>query len=640
MIATDTDRGRKSAKNGRNGSAGANCNAPGNRYVDARGRVLFVSSGLGTASCATFHRKPNGSLERVVSKHMPLQPSFEAAQKDLDDYARLRSLRTYQDPPAESLPSAMLQPERPKSPNGARPAAGPEPSAEKVHLIPIDRIDTSPYQTREAFDEAELADLADSLKTQGLLQPVLVRPKLHRYELVAGERRLRAAMRAKWTQIPAIVRRLNDRQAAEATAAENLQRKNLNAIEEAKAYEMLLGAEDGPTQAELAQRLKISQPVISNALRLLDLPAKPWQAWIISGEMSPTHARAILPIAKSPKLLASLAEVVARWLKEDGELVPIEAFKDDIAHGFLGQHAGQLAGRWWSQRLGQFLPALKLSDEQRAEAELVDFAGETWAGNRAVIDQAWAAEEDRLLAKREKKEQAAANGKAAAGSKADRSAIEARERSAEQRARRRREIRTDWLRLLMAREIRSNRMTASGLDRLLLVAATEWSGKNSGGWYQNLESTLTDRVQAGGEYLDGTLWAMVAALEESDLSDVLETFSAGLFWDAHEDRPEPCVPAEAVEAAARYFRVNLEEAWTAEKLGPLTEAWLNAHNLDELRAMAEHANVMARAGCGKKELVGEVAAASFPLPKELAFEEEDDEPAQKARKTKKGKAKR
>jgi len=160
--------------------------------------------------------------------------------------------------------------------------------------INIDDISANPYQPRTVWDEQELADLADSMKTNGLVQPIIVRPAGSRFELIAGERRLRAARLASMKTIPALVRPATDEQLLELALVENIHRTDLNPIERAKAYQNYLNT-FSLTQAEAAEHLGENRSVIANYLRLLDLPDEIKQMLAL-GQLSMGHARAILSL--------------------------------------------------------------------------------------------------------------------------------------------------------------------------------------------------------------------------------------------------------------------------------------------------------------------------------------------------------
>ena len=160
--------------------------------------------------------------------------------------------------------------------------------------IDLGLVDRNPYQPRQQFDEAEMADLCDSIRVHGFLQPILVRPFNGRYQIIAGERRFRAAQLANWLQVPVMVREVDDRQLAELAIVENIQRKDLNALEKAASFARYL-QEYGCTQEELAGRLNIDRSTVANLIRLLELP-EAVKSLLASGEITQGHARALLPL--------------------------------------------------------------------------------------------------------------------------------------------------------------------------------------------------------------------------------------------------------------------------------------------------------------------------------------------------------
>lgn len=191
-----------------------------------------------------------------------------------------------------------------------RPAAPAAPQSENgIRYIELDHIERSRFQPRTDFDPGQLRELADSIKQRGVVQPLLVRPlgkgvTPSRYELIAGERRWRAAREAGLTQIPALVRDASDQEALEIALIENLQREDLNAIEEAHAYQQLT-SQFKLTQEQIAEKVGRSRAAVANSLRLLGLPAEV-QSWIADGRLSVGHAKAILglAIAEEQRLVA------------------------------------------------------------------------------------------------------------------------------------------------------------------------------------------------------------------------------------------------------------------------------------------------------------------------------------------------
>ncbi|MGI8706107.1 MAG: ParB/RepB/Spo0J family partition protein [Sphingomicrobium sp.] len=178
-----------------------------------------------------------------------------------------------------------------------------------VREVEIGRIRPNPAQPRMQFDEESIGELAESIAQRGVLQPILLRPDGEYYQLVAGERRWRAAQRAQLHRIPAIVRDIDDSAAAEIALIENIQREDLNAIEEAEGYKQLIDRY-GHSQEDVARLIHKSRSHVANLLRLLDLPAAVKQS-LLRGDISMGHARAIAT-AQDPEDLAR--QIVAKGL--------------------------------------------------------------------------------------------------------------------------------------------------------------------------------------------------------------------------------------------------------------------------------------------------------------------------------------
>ena len=186
----------------------------------------------------------------------------------------------------------------------------PDPGWEKVQLIPLDRIRPNPRQPRQDMDPEALSNLADSIREQGVLLPILVRPAEEGdgFELVAGERRWRASMEADLKEIPALVREWDDGQSLEITILENVQREDLNPVETARGYESLIQLY-GYSHKKVGRRVGKNRTTITNMLRLLKLP-KPVLDWVVTGELFIGHARALLALEDNPERLMKLAEEV------------------------------------------------------------------------------------------------------------------------------------------------------------------------------------------------------------------------------------------------------------------------------------------------------------------------------------------
>lgn len=193
--------------------------------------------------------------------------------------------------------------------------------------IALDLIDRNPFQPRHNFDDAEIASLAESLKEHDILQPIVVRQIGDRFQLISGERRLRAAGIAGWESIPALVREADDRLVAELAIVENLQRQDLNPLEKAISFQRYLEQHDA-TQSELADRIKVDRSTIANLVRLLDLPDAVKSA-LHSGEISQGHARALLPLGEEQ----IQSEFASRIAKEGWSVRATEQAVQDFLNG-------------------------------------------------------------------------------------------------------------------------------------------------------------------------------------------------------------------------------------------------------------------------------------------------------------------
>jgi ParB family chromosome partitioning protein len=199
------------------------------------------------------------------------------------------------------LPSARM------APPAAAPAPPPvSPAGDAVHHIAVELIDRNPYQTRMHVEEPALDELAASIRASGVLQPITVRPLPEgRYQLITGWRRWLGSQRAGKTTVPAIVRQVSNEQAMEMTIVENLQREDLNPIEEARAFERL-SREFGLTQEQIAIRTGKERASVANFLRLLKLPAEV-QTMIQAGELSMGHAKVLMAL-DTPSGVIKMAE--------------------------------------------------------------------------------------------------------------------------------------------------------------------------------------------------------------------------------------------------------------------------------------------------------------------------------------------
>ncbi|MEX2103702.1 MAG: ParB/RepB/Spo0J family partition protein [Bacilli bacterium] len=206
--------------------------------------------------------------------------------------------------------------------------------SEAVTEIEIKQLRPNPYQPRKHFEHSRIEELAQSIKEHGLIQPIIVRKVLRGYEIVAGERRYRAAQMAKLEHIPAVVREMTEQQVMEVAIIENLQREDLNVMEVAEAYQKLM-IEFHLTQEELALKVGKSRPHVANFLRLLQLPHI-IQEYVSRGTLSMGHARAILGIKDNQHMMAIAKRAIEEewsvreleeWIQRINERVPRETKK-------------------------------------------------------------------------------------------------------------------------------------------------------------------------------------------------------------------------------------------------------------------------------------------------------------------------
>jgi ParB family chromosome partitioning protein len=220
---------------------------------------------------------------------------------------------------------------------GAAPPTAPVPTAaarasDGLRTIAIEDVHPSPGQPRKTFDDARLDELAASIKAQGIIQPLVVRLReAGGYELIAGERRWRAAQRAGLHEVPAVVRDVAEKRAFEMALVENLQREDLNPIEEAQGFERLID-EFGYTQEALAARVGKDRSTVANALRLLRLPTSV-RGLVTEGRLQMGHARALLGLERADAIERLARRVVARELSVRQVEALVKRERDDAASG-------------------------------------------------------------------------------------------------------------------------------------------------------------------------------------------------------------------------------------------------------------------------------------------------------------------
>ena len=247
--------------------------------------------------------------------------------------------------------------------------SGSEPEAS----LPIASIVRNPDQPRKSFDETQLSELSDSIKQNGVLQPILVRKKGDKYEIVAGERRYQASKLAGLKEIPAIVREIDDAEVFQLALIENLQRSDLTPIEEARGYRQLLDTK-GLTQEGLAKILSKSRSAIANTLRLMDLPQEV-QDLMEEGQITAGHARAILAVPTGEGRIKLAQKVVAENLtvRQTENLAPLfSVTRDEIKPKNPAPQYFKRAARTLRQALDTTVKVKQVRGKNKIEIEFKD----------------------------------------------------------------------------------------------------------------------------------------------------------------------------------------------------------------------------------------------------------------------------
>lgn len=247
--------------------------------------------------------------------------------------------------------------------------SGSEPEAS----LPIASIVRNPDQPRKSFDETQLSELSDSIKQNGVLQPILVRKKGDKYEIVAGERRYQASKLAGLKEIPAIVREIDDAEVFQLALIENLQRSDLTPIEEARGYRQLLDTK-GLTQEGLAKILSKSRSAIANTLRLMDLPQEV-QDMMEEGQITAGHARAILAVPTEEGRIKLAQKVVAENLtvRQTENLAPLfSVTRDEIKPKNPAPQYFKRAARTLRQALDTTVKVKQVRGKNKIEIEFKD----------------------------------------------------------------------------------------------------------------------------------------------------------------------------------------------------------------------------------------------------------------------------
>lgn len=263
--------------------------------------------------------------------------------------------------------SALL----PNAGGSPEPAAARQPSAGGVISLAIEEIQPDRLQPRRHFDEEKIEELASSIRAKGVIQPILVRKEGNSYRIVAGERRWRASQRAGLKAVPALVKEVTERQAFELALIENIQREDLNAIEEAEAYRRLID-EFGLTQEACAERVGKDRSSIANSLRLLRLPDEVKDS-LVDGSLNMGHARALLGLADDSAIRRAAAEVASKKLsvRQTEQLVRKEKASTTKPEAKAGKETDQTHVRAVEEKLQRALGTkVKLADRGKGRGRI------------------------------------------------------------------------------------------------------------------------------------------------------------------------------------------------------------------------------------------------------------------------------
>lgn len=516
----------------------------------------------------------------------------------------------------------------------AGPAVAARPRFEPVEPADLapKLIDPSPFQPRVTFPAEEISRLAHSISELGLLQPILVRSKGQRFELVDGERRLRAVKQLKLPTIRAEIAEQTDAQARAIVLVSALQRKELNAIEEARAFRVAIDAGDAAGPTELAAQLGLSQGHVSNRLCLLGLP-EPVQKRIISQEIPPTHARHLVPLKDHPKLLGRIVKDICGG---NGDIGSVNDFADDVDWRVRNE-TEPIGGSEHVTELRRSVPRFKPTAAEREQLGIIELKGyngkpEEWATNTTL----WKKLQAEHITRQKK---AGSNGKAAGKAKPltpaqQKAAFEEERRKAKERTaqfrRRLYEWKIDWLRYLIGMTIRDE----AGLETSTAVRLLMYFAASNNTWrtltaIEERTSTLATLLRGRGiktpiKNSSPDIWTGLAALENAEAIGTLAVkFLGECFWIiGGGGEPNPCVPAADVEAIADFLCIDLARAWKAEQAGPLSEAYWNLHTKDQLANLIDSLGVElsayikpGRSKAGIAEALLE--SGKLPLPKEI-----------------------
>lgn len=532
---------------------------------------------------------------------------------------------------------------KPQRKRAARTKAATTPKPTECQQVPVTTMDlptaaiaASPFQPRREFAVPEIEQLAGSIATDGLIHPIAVRPTADGYELVDGERRLRACRHLGLPTIRAEVGEFSDAQVMRIVVASAMQRRDLNPIEEAIAFKRAIeaGVAAGPT--ELARQLGVSQGHVSNRLRMLELP-EDWQARVISGEIPPTHARHLIKYRDCPRIL----EEVARAIKGDpwDELYHCKCTVEDFAQGvevIAREQTCQLGGKYRSSETHwQDVPVFTPTDEQIAELQVIEMDPRPGAKGeperRAANVELWDKLQAEFLASRDAKAEKRAEKKAAAKpgkelTAAERKQLAAEEkakakRQAEQFARRLGEWYTDWMAYLVARRLK----TDATMQELLVIAChfADTAPPPSAHMVESLKRACKDRAPDVTTGRCCSPMEPLTQLGEMEIEAVLGQVLSEWFF-AGDSGPLRAIGPADLDLLVTYLVIERKAEWRADQAGPLSEAYWNLHSKDQLVDLAKELAVEVEQPAKKGDLVAAFMARNGMEIEPVAFPAELD----------------
>lgn len=539
------------------------------------------------------------------------------------------------------MPAATKQP---------RKKALKKPSAKAAEItdvptttmdLPVAAIAACPFQPRQNFPEEEIEQLGQSILADGLIHPIAVRPDPEvdgGYQLVDGERRWRACQWLGRQTIRAEVGQWTDAQVMRIVVASALQRRDLNPIEEALAFQRAIeaGVAAGPT--ELARQLGVSQGHVSNRIRLLELPDD-WKQRVISGEIPPTHARSLIKFRDCPAILARVAEDMADGWSEIRECrCTVDDFEEHVA-GIAEDETRPISGTWRDRGTNwKDVPVRQFTEVELAALKPITLDVRSGRGHkeelRATNVELWDKLQAEYLAGRDAAAEKKAEKTAAKKPTKELSPAEKKQQAAEEKRKAKErekqfqkrlgEWHDHWLRYLIAARLAAD----STMQELLVVAAYATTVHRSGAFdpmagLKDACKGLAPDVEIGtkkghfGQRLD--VMRSLVQLGEDEIEPVLGRTIAKWFWD---DGPVAVAYSDDLGPLATYLVIDRQRAWSEDQAGELSLAYWNLHSKEQLLELGKELGVEVEASAKKTDLVDRFMARNDLEVEPLAMPQE------------------